>query len=156
MPWDSNDYPSSFKNLDTAVRKKAIDIANAMIDEGYEEGRAIPIATEQAKEWYDNADEKEINRVKQMSDSELKGRDPEDQQYENRPELLDKGEHVVSHEDGWAVQAEDAKQPSNVYEKKEDAVERAEEIAQNKGTQVVIHKRDGNIQDKISYKNNEK
>ncbi len=31
--------------------EKAIEIANAMVDEGYEEGRAIPIATSQAKEW---------------------------------------------------------------------------------------------------------
>ncbi|KHE67296.1 DUF2188 domain-containing protein [Halobacillus sp. BBL2006] len=153
MPWDSKDYPSSFKNLDNAVRKKAIDIANAMIDQGYDEGRAIPIATEQAKEWYDNADQKEINAVKQMSDTDLRKRD-DDQQYEGRPELLDKGEHVVSHKDGWAVQAEDAKQPSNVYDKKEEAIERAEAIAQNKQTQVIIHKKDGTIQDKISYKNN--
>lgn len=49
MPWDTQDYPSSLKNLDTAVKKKAIDIANSMIDEGYDEGQAIPIATEQAK-----------------------------------------------------------------------------------------------------------
>lgn len=151
MPWDTNDYPSSFKNLDTAVRKKAIDIANAMVDEGYDEGRAIPIATEQAKEWYENADQKEINQVKQLSDEQLKERDDNGTSSSSRPELLDKGEHVVSHEDGWAVQTEDAKQPSNVYEKKQDAVDRAEEIAQNKGTQVIIHKKDGSIQDKKTF-----
>jgi uncharacterized protein YdaT len=32
------------KNLEEPVKKKAIEIANAMMDEGYEEGRAIPIA----------------------------------------------------------------------------------------------------------------
>ncbi|MBH0231238.1 DUF2188 domain-containing protein [Halobacillus yeomjeoni] len=151
MPWDTNDYPSSLKNLDTAVRKKAIDIANAMLDEGYAENRAIPIATEQAKEWYENADEKEINRVKQMSDKHLKRRD--DDSSESRPELLDKGEHVVAHDDGWAVQAEGAKQPSDVFETKDEAVARAKEIAQNKGTKVVIHKKDGSVQYEQSYKN---
>ncbi|QHE51012.1 DUF2188 domain-containing protein [Pontibacillus sp. HMF3514] len=151
MPWDTNDYPSSLKNLDTAVRKKAIDIGNAMLDEGYDEGQAIPIATEQAKEWFENASEKEINQVKQMSDEDLKARDKEDKQYENRPELLEKGEHVVSHEDGWAVQAEDAKKPSDTYENKSDAIERAKEIAQNKGTSAIIHRKDGSIQDQYSY-----
>ncbi|MGP4078250.1 DUF2188 domain-containing protein [Halobacillus sp. K22] len=151
MPWDMNDYPSSLKNLDTPVKKKAIDIANAMLDEGYDEGRAIPIATEQAKEWYENATEDEINEAKQMGDEELESRDPEDKQYDNRPELLDKGEHVIPHEDGWAVQAEDAKKPSNVYEDKDEAVSRAKEIAENKGTQVIIHKKDGSIQEKTEY-----
>ncbi|MCA0984151.1 DUF2188 domain-containing protein [Halobacillus yeomjeoni] len=151
MPWDTNDYPDSLKNLDTAVRKKAIDIANAMLDEGYGENRAIPIATEQAKEWYENADEKEVNRVKQMSDEDLKRRD--DDSSESRPELLDKGEHVVAHDDGWAVQAEDAKQPSDVFETKDEAVDRAKEIAQNKGTKVVIHRKDGSIQNEYSYRN---
>lgn len=51
MPWSMKDYPQSLKNLEKPVRKKAIEIANAMLDEGYEEGRAIPIATSQAKEW---------------------------------------------------------------------------------------------------------
>ncbi|REJ08123.1 DUF2188 domain-containing protein [Halobacillus trueperi] len=149
MPWDTDDYPSSFKNLETSIRKKAIDIANAMIDEGYKEGQAIPIATEQAKEWYENADEKEINRVKQMSDKNLKTRDEEGRQGESRPELLEKGQHVVAHEEGWAVKTEDAKQPSDVFDKKQDAIDRAKEIAENKGTQVVIHKKDGNIQEKM-------
>ncbi|RDY71447.1 DUF2188 domain-containing protein [Halobacillus trueperi] len=150
MPWDTDDYPSSFKNLETPIRKKAIDIANAMIDEGYKEGQAIPIATEQAKEWYENADEKEINRVKQMSDKNLKTRDEEGRQGESRPELLEKGQHVVAHEEGWAVKTEDARQPSDVFDKKQDAIDRAKEIAENKGTQVVIHKKDGSIQEKMS------
>lgn len=152
MPWDTEDYPSSFKNLDTAVRKKAIDIANAMLDEGYDEGRAIPIATKQAKEWYDNADENEINRVKQMSDDDLKSRDDDDDKGSSRPELMDNAEYVVAHDDGWAVKAKDAKQPSDVFDNKQDAIQRAEEIAENKGTQVVIEKKDGSVQEKKSFK----
>lgn len=26
MPWDTNDYPESLKNLDTSVRKKAMKL----------------------------------------------------------------------------------------------------------------------------------
>ncbi|WP_181350968.1 DUF2188 domain-containing protein [Thalassobacillus sp. CUG 92003] len=151
MPWDMNDYPSSLKNLDTAVRKKAIEIGNAMLDEGYNEGRAIPIATEQAKEWYNNASQEEINNLKSKSDQDIQERDEEDRQYENRPELLEKGEHVVSHEDGWAVQAEDAIKPSEVFDVKDEAIKRAKEIAENKGTQAIIHRQDGTIQDQVAY-----
>ncbi|MFD2925044.1 DUF2188 domain-containing protein [Halobacillus naozhouensis] len=150
MPWDTQDYPSSLKSLDTVVRKKAIDIANAMIDEGYDEGRAIPIATEQAKEWYENASQAEKQEMSNKSDKGLRNREKGDQSS-SRPELLDKGEHVVSHENGWAVQAEDAKQPSDVFENKQDAVDRAKEVAKNKGTSVIIHKQDGSIQDQTSY-----
>lgn len=50
MPWSKNDYPAAMKNLDPEVRDKAIEIANALLEEGYEDGRAIPIAIDKAKE----------------------------------------------------------------------------------------------------------
>ncbi|MFJ7753911.1 hypothetical protein ACQKGI_03980 [Peribacillus muralis] len=49
MPWNKNDYPDSMKNLDKDVRGKAIEIANALLEEGYEDGKAIPIAIDRAK-----------------------------------------------------------------------------------------------------------
>lgn len=64
-----------------------------------------------------------------------------------------KAEHVVSHEDGWAVKAEGAEQPTKVYDNKQDAVDRAKEIAQNKGTSAVIHTKDGTIQNQFNYSN---
>ncbi|MGE7759854.1 hypothetical protein [Peribacillus sp. NPDC097895] len=51
MPWNNNDYPDSMKNLDKDVREKAIEIANAMLEEGYEDGKAIPIAIDRAKKF---------------------------------------------------------------------------------------------------------
>ncbi|HEX7064554.1 MAG TPA: DUF2188 domain-containing protein [Bacillales bacterium] len=149
MPWNMNDYPSSLKNLDYPVRKKAIDIANAMVDEGYDEGRAIPIATRQAKEWYDNASEDEIEKFKKQGDPTE--RSEEGKRYESRPELLEKGEHIVPHSDGWAVQAKDAKQPSRVFDVKTDAVEHGKDIAKNKETGLTIHREDGTIEEHISY-----
>lgn len=44
------------KNLTPEVRNKAVDIANALLDEGYEEGRAIAIATAQAEKWAERRD----------------------------------------------------------------------------------------------------
>ncbi len=49
MPWTMEDYPASFQSLDKVIRKKALEIANKMVQEGYEEGRAIPIAINQIK-----------------------------------------------------------------------------------------------------------
>lgn len=73
MPWSMNDYPQSLKNLEEPVKKKAIEIANAMIDEGYEEGRAIPIATSQAKEWKENASKEDIDQLMKHDDETKRG-----------------------------------------------------------------------------------
>lgn len=54
MPWTSKDYPDSLKNFTPEVRNKAIEIANALLEEGHDEGSAIAIATDRAKEWAEN------------------------------------------------------------------------------------------------------
>ncbi len=55
MPWTDKNYPQSMKNLMAPVRRKAIEIANALVeDEKMEEGRAIAIATAKAEEWAKN------------------------------------------------------------------------------------------------------
>lgn len=56
MPWSENKYPVSMKNLTPEVRKKAVEIANALLEEGMSEDRAIAIATAKAEEWAENRD----------------------------------------------------------------------------------------------------
>jgi uncharacterized protein YdaT len=51
MPWTDEDYPVSMRHLSRVARAKAIDIANALLDEGMGEGRAIRIAIARAEEW---------------------------------------------------------------------------------------------------------
>ncbi len=51
MPWNENYFPKSMLHLEPMVRDKAIEIANALLAEGYDEGRAIRIAIAQAKRW---------------------------------------------------------------------------------------------------------
>jgi hypothetical protein len=51
MPWDEDRYPASMSHLPARVRRKAIEIANALLEEGYDEGKAIRIAIAKAKEW---------------------------------------------------------------------------------------------------------
>ena len=51
MPWNESYYPRSMEHLPPLVRSKAIEIANALLAEGMDEGMAIRIAIAKAKEW---------------------------------------------------------------------------------------------------------
>ncbi|HTS21693.1 MAG TPA: hypothetical protein VMN79_07755 [Casimicrobiaceae bacterium] len=51
MPWDADYFPASMKHLSPPVREKAIEIANALLDGGMDEGKAIRIAIAKAKQW---------------------------------------------------------------------------------------------------------
>jgi uncharacterized protein YdaT len=55
MPWTTNDYPVSMKNLPDEVREKAIEIGNAILeDRNMDEGIAIATAISRAKDWAAN------------------------------------------------------------------------------------------------------
>ena len=123
MPWTMNDYPQTWKHLDELERKKAIDIANAMLKDGYKEGDAIPIATKQAEKWYKDASKEELEELKHKHITQHQ-KDPS-----ARPELNDEDVHVYYEDHEWKVKTEDAKQ-------------RAKEIADNRGTQVIEHQKD--------------
>ncbi len=51
MPWTPKYFPPSMLRLSPPVRAKAIAIANALLEEGSEEGRAIRIAIARAEQW---------------------------------------------------------------------------------------------------------
>jgi uncharacterized protein YdaT len=51
MPWSTDRYPPAMQHLPPIVRQKAIEIANALLAGGYDEGKAIRIAIAKAKEW---------------------------------------------------------------------------------------------------------
>lgn len=51
MPWDQIHYPAAMKNLTPVVRSKAVEIANALLAEGCDEGKAIRIALAIAGRW---------------------------------------------------------------------------------------------------------
>ncbi|WP_343617045.1 hypothetical protein [Flavobacterium sp.] len=50
MPWYSGDYPPSYKNQPKEIREKAVEIANALLQDGAEEGVAIATGLKQARE----------------------------------------------------------------------------------------------------------
>jgi uncharacterized protein YdaT len=51
MPRTADDFPASMRHLAQPVRERAIGIANALLAEGMDEGRAIRIAISRAKQW---------------------------------------------------------------------------------------------------------
>ncbi len=59
--------------------------------------------------------------------------------------------HVVPHPDGWAVTRPGAQRPSVVKDTKQEAVDKGREISKNQGTELVIHKKDGTIQNSDSH-----
>lgn len=61
-------------------------------------------------------------------------------------------QHVVPHEEGWAVKGEGNQRVTGTYKYQDDAINRAKEIATNYKSSVVIHRKDGTIRDKVSYK----
>lgn len=150
MPWNMNDYPASMKNLDPLIRKKAIDIANALLDDGYPDDRAIPIATSQAEKWYDNAsaaEKKDFQKAKAPQKNDSHDHD------KNAKKLMNADVLVKYQEDHWIVISEKASQASDTFDKKEQAVERAKEIAKNKNSSVKVYKQkqDGTLQDTFDY-----
>lgn len=59
--------------------------------------------------------------------------------------------HVVPHKDGWAVRREDAERVSSVHSTKDKAVDQGRDTARQDRTELVIHGKDGRIQDKDSF-----
>ncbi len=51
MPWSAEVFPAAMAHLVPLVREKAIEIANALLAEGMDEGKAIRIAIARAKQW---------------------------------------------------------------------------------------------------------
>lgn len=60
-------------------------------------------------------------------------------------------QHVVPHEEGWAVRGEGNERVTAVYDRQSQAIDRAKDIARNYNSSVVIHGKDGKIRDRISY-----
>lgn len=138
MPWTKNDYPPSMKNLEEKVRLKAIDIANAMVADGYDESRAIPIAINQAKEWAEDATRKEVK--------ELKKKDITDhEKSEDSSAHLQDADILVQYnheEEVWEVISKGAKRADSLHDTKKEAEERGKEISEKRGSKLIVKKKE--------------
>lgn len=142
MPWNMSDYPASMKNMDPLVRKKAIDIANALAAKGYEDSRAIPIAQEQAQDWHDSASEQE----KQDFEQEPNPTKNDEHETTSHTDLIDNDVKVFYDDNVWKVKTVGAKKAVENFDYKNDAVKRAKEMINHKESKLIVYKQDGEIQ----------
>jgi len=64
---------------------------------------------------------------------------------------MGRNQHVVSHGQGWAVQAEGAAQPFAVFKTQSEAWERAKSIARKERSEALLHGRNGVIRIRNTY-----
>ena len=64
-----------------------------------------------------------------------------------------KNQHVVPLRGDWGVRGEGNEKLTSIHDTKAQALESAREIARNQHSELVIHGKDGRIQDKDSFGN---
>ena len=64
-----------------------------------------------------------------------------------------RNQHVVLHDDGWAVRGAGSQRATSIHRTQQDAIDAGREIARNQGSELFIHGRDGRIRDRDSYGN---
>ncbi|MBX9852220.1 MAG: DUF2188 domain-containing protein [Cytophagaceae bacterium] len=126
MPFTSQTYPASFRVLKQEIKNKAIEIANLLVANGYEEGMAEVIAFSNAKLWMC------------YLANETSGR-------------KNPGVHLVPHPKGWALISEDAALVHFTSSNRTDALIRSRNLAKNEKLKLFIHSHMGNISDSESF-----
>ncbi|MEC0124174.1 DUF2188 domain-containing protein [Paenibacillus pabuli] len=155
MPWNKQDYPVSMKNLEPRVRHKAIDIANALLDDGYEEGRAIAIATAKAEEWDENhPTTKNSKQDPKHSPSDHRSEHGKSSSEHRHSEPVSSSKshdniHVVPTDSGWAIKEEGKSKPLSTFHTKAEAVDAAKEKSEKQNIRAIIHNEDGQIASSI-------
>lgn len=64
---------------------------------------------------------------------------------------MGKNQHVVRHEDGWAVRGAGNERATGVFGAQSEAIDAGRRIAQNQGSELLVHGRDGRIRSKDSF-----
>lgn len=59
--------------------------------------------------------------------------------------------HVVPHNDAWAVRKSDSDRVSGVYPTQEKAIDAGRAISKNQGTELFIHRPNGQIRERDSH-----
>ena len=60
-------------------------------------------------------------------------------------------QHVVPHDEGWAIKGEGNERYTAIYDNQQDAIKRAREIAKSYRADLIIHRKDGTIRDRKSF-----
>ena len=64
-----------------------------------------------------------------------------------------RNQHVVLHDDGWAVRGAGSQRATSIHRTQQDAIDAGREIVRNQSSELFIHGRDGRIRDRDSYGN---
>ncbi|WJY27113.1 MULTISPECIES: hypothetical protein [Sporosarcina] len=120
MPWTKDDYPATFKNETPEVRNKAIEVANALLREGYSEGRAISIGLAQARETIegDPGDRPHFEAKTDNDDWVLTKKDSSSVIYRetSKKDLLDRAKpYVTDHEGILTIYHADGTEEDTLY-----------------------------------------
>lgn len=115
MPWNKEHYPTALKYFSDEVRSKTIEIANALLAEGYQEGHAIPIAIATAKRWI----------KKQATETDY--------------DALS----VIPHPEGWAVRRTNARRASFIAPDARSAYAKASEWAKYENLELFLYDENG-------------
>lgn len=67
--------------------------------------------------------------------------------------MAGKNQHVVPHQDGWAVKGAGNQRATSLHITQQQAIEAARNIARNQQSELIVHRPDGRIRDKDSYGN---
>lgn len=76
---------------------------------------------------------------------------PSKQKPGTTDEAPDGHQHLLPHDEGWALKRTSAQRPSRTFGTKQDALVEAMKLARNQGTVLVIHGRDGRVQEQRDY-----
>ena len=60
-------------------------------------------------------------------------------------------QHVVPYKNGWAVRREGNKRVTSAHRKQSTAINKAKRIAKKRKADVIIHRADGTIRDRINF-----
>ncbi len=60
-------------------------------------------------------------------------------------------QHVVPNENGWAVRREGNKRITSKHRRQDTAIRKAKRLARKHKADVIIHRQDGTIRDRINY-----
>jgi hypothetical protein len=63
-----------------------------------------------------------------------------------------KNQHVIPHESKWAVRGEGNDRYTSVHETQAEAIRTARDIAINQNSDLIIHRADGRIRDRDSFR----
>jgi uncharacterized protein YdaT len=144
MPWTKKNYPPSMKNLPKAIRDKAVEIANALLDETkMPEGIVIATAISRAKDWG-------VHHGKKIRNKGIESRSAD-------PKKHGEDRYVIPYKEAqWAVKAEGRKRVEKIFKSKQQAVKVARKEAKEANAGLTIQKKSGRVQKRTSFNPNNK